>query len=141
MLTSTVEAEVTIPMTDTTRPKHPARRSRIAAMGVGVAAMAGLVGNMEVAGRAHAAATSSPSPTLPSFALETAQRHAQAADRAVAVAVRYPIVLTPHVVVHTVAAPAAPSYGGSSGGYSGGTVYAAAPRAAAPVASSGGSHP
>jgi hypothetical protein len=135
-----VETEVTIPMTDATRPKHPARRSRIAAMGVGVAAMAGLVGNMEVAGRAHASATSSPSPTLPSFALETAQRHAQAADRAVAVAVRYPIVLTPHVVVHTVAAPAAPSYGGSPGGYSGGTVYAG-PRAAAPVASSGGSHP
>ena len=103
--------------------------------------MAGLVGNMEVAGRAHAAATPSPSPTLPSFALETAQRHAQAADRAVAVTVRYPIVLTPHVVVHTVAAPAAaPSYVGSSGGYSGGAVYTA-PRAAAPVASSGGSHP
>ena len=126
--------------TDQTRKRHPARRSRIAAVGVGVAAMAGLVGNMEVAGRAHVAATSSPSPTLPSFAREAARRHALAADRAVAVAVRYPIVLTPHVVVHTVAAPAAPSYVGSSGGYSGGAVHTA-PRAAAPVASSGGSHP
>jgi hypothetical protein len=142
MAATTAEAEVTIPMTDAARKKHPARRSRIAAMGVGVAAMAGLVGNMEVAGRAHAAATPSPSPTLPSFAQETAQRHAEAADRAVAVTVRYPIVLTPHAVVHTVQAPApaAPSYVGSSGGYSGGAVYTA-PRAAAPVASSGGSHP
>jgi hypothetical protein len=131
--------------TDTPRRRHPARKSRIAAMGIGVAAMAGLAGHMEVAGR-HATATattaSTPAPLAPTLLDkgETARRHTVADQRLAAV--NMPIVLTPHVVVHTVAAPAAPSYAGSSGGYSGGTTYAAAPaRAAAPAASTGGSHP
>ena len=135
-------------MNDARRPRHTARRSRIAAMGVGGAAMAGLVGNMEVAGsHAHTAATASPTPLppMPGAKAETAYRHKVATDRLAAV--NLPIVLTPHVVVHTVAAPAAPSssgsYAASSGSYSGGAVYAAAApvRAAAPVASTGGSHP
>jgi hypothetical protein len=130
-------------MSEAPRPRHTARRSRIAAVGVGVAAMAGLVGNMEVAGsHAHTAATASPTPLppLPGAKAETAYRHKVALERLSAV--NMPIVLTPHAVVHTVVTPAAPSYAGSSGGYSGGTAYAAAPaRAAAPVASTGGSHP
>ena len=131
-------------MNDARRPSHTARRSRIAAMGVGVAAMAGLVGNMEVAG-SHATtattATPTPLPPQPGAKAETAYRHKVALERLKAV--NLPIVLTPHAVVHTVAAPAAPSYAASSGGYSGGTAYAAAApvRAAAPVASTGGSHP
>jgi hypothetical protein len=125
---------------DTTRPRHTARRSRIAAMGIGVAAMAGLVGNMEVTGsRAHAAAPPVPLPPSAADRAETAHRHMVALARLAAVSM--PIVLTPHAVVHTVTAPAAPSYGGSSGGYSAGAVYAAAPHAAAPAASTGGSHP
>jgi hypothetical protein len=133
--------------------RHPARRSRIAAVGVGLAAMAGLVSNMELAGRsAAAAAVISPA--------EAARRHAEAYDRAVAAALRPPIALTPHVIVHTVtvhvAAPVASSgftYA-AAGGYSsvgssssGGASWqsssavAAAPAPAAPVASTGGSHP
>jgi hypothetical protein len=117
-------------------------------MGIGVAAMAGLVGHMEVTGRqATATATVKPTPTPLTPTLrdkaEAARRHAVADQRLAAV--NMPIVLTPHAIVHTVAAPAAPSYSGgsyASGGYSGGAVYAAAPaRAAAPAASTGGSHP
>ena len=134
-------------MSEAPRPRHTARRSRIAAVGVGVAAMAGLVGNMEVAGsHAHTAATATPAPLppMPGAKAETAYRHKVALERLSAVSM--PIVLTPHAVVHTVVTPAAPSggsYAGSSGGYSGGTAYAAAPAraAAAPVASTGGSHP
>lgn len=132
-------------MNDATRPRHTARRSRIAAMGVGVAAMAGLVGNMEVAG-SHASVaavkpTTTPLPPQPDAKAEMAYRHKVALERLTAV--NLPIVLTPHAVVHTVAAPAAPSYAASSGGYAGGSAYAAAApvRAAAPVASTGGSHP
>ena len=130
-------------MSEAPRPRHTARRSRIAAVGVGVAAMAGLVGNMEVAGslaRTAATATPAPLPPMPGAKAETAYRHKVALERLSAVSM--PIVLTPHAVVHTVVTPAAPSYAGSSGGHSGGTAYAAAPaRAAAPVASTGGSHP
>ena len=98
-------------MTDQTPQRHPARRSRIAAMGIGVAAMAGLVGNMEVAGsKAHAAtSTPSPMPPAPGAKAEMAYRHKVAQERLAAV--RMPIVLTPHTVVHSVAAPAAPAYG------------------------------
>jgi hypothetical protein len=126
-------------MTDDTHQRHPARKSRIAAMGIGVAAMAGLVGNMELAGRSQAAATASATTASHTPELAAARRHAETLAGARAAALSRPIVLTPHVVVHSVAAPAAPS----SGGY----VYAAAPAAAsapvasAPVASTGGSHP
>jgi hypothetical protein len=131
--------------TDTPRRRHPAQKSRIAAMGIGVAAMAGLAGHMDVAGRhaaAKAATASTPAPLAPTLQdkAEAVRRHTVADQRLSAVSM--PIVLTPHAVVHTVAAPAAPSYARSYGGYSGGTTYAAAPaRAAAPAASTGGSHP
>ncbi len=116
------------------RPRHPARRSRIVAVGIGVAAMVGLVSNMEVSGsRAQAkdpAASTTKSSTRAKLGLPRSR-----SGKAVAVASRRPIVLTPHAVVHTVAAPAAGGSGGSGGS---GYVAAAAP-AAAPAASTGGS--
>jgi hypothetical protein len=145
-----VQQEKTTPL-DEAAPDPGARRTpgrkpvaggRVAAAGIGIAAMLGLVGNMELAnGRTGAA---KPAPTTALVSQPTAQgSHPGSATRlgkiAAAKASR-PIVLTPHVVVHSVSAPAT---GGYSGG--GGSTYAAAPRAAAapaaaPVASSGGSH-
>lgn len=114
------------------RPRHPARRSRIAAVGIGVAAMVGLVSNMEVSGsRAQAkdpAGSTAKSPARAKLGLPRSRSGK-------AVASRRPIVLTPHAVVHTVAAPAAGGSGGSGGS---GYVAAAAP-VAAPAASTGGS--
>jgi hypothetical protein len=110
---------------------------RIAVAGIGIAAMVGLVANMEIAdGRAHAA---DPAPAAAPVAQITKedmhQWVADAVGRAADAKANRPIVLTPHAVVHTVGVPA------SGGGYSGGgSGYAAAP-AAAPVASSGGSRP
>ena len=130
-----------------TRPA--ARRSRIAAVGIGVAAMVGLVSTMEVSG-SHAQATAGASATAgPSLALDAAYHRAMALRRATAAALNRPIVLTPHTVVHAV--------GGSSSGGSGGYVSSAgsgytttsssssassapAAPAAAPVASTSGSH-
>jgi hypothetical protein len=115
----------------------PRKRStaggRIAATGVGIAAMLGLVANMEMADVHAKAAT----PTAPSAA-KSAQRSVKGVRQATvapgklaAAKQNRPIVLTPHAVVHTVAAPS--SGGGGGGGYA----YSAP--AAAPVASSGGS--
>jgi len=114
-------------MTEKTR--HPARRSRIAAVGIGVAAMAGLVGNMQVADGRTKAAEPAPSSTGQAHrAAAAAVRAGLQAQKAVA---RRPIVLTPHAVVRSVTAPA------SAG--SGGSVYVAPAPAAAPVASTSGS--
>jgi len=124
------------------------RAGRVAAAGVGVAAMLGLVAQMQVAGNAAAAAAAAapmpakPAGPAPSTALlrweqGVHQGPATNPQRYAAVDARKPIVLTPHTIVNTVG-------GGSSGGYSGGYTAAApsysAP-AAPPVASSGGSAP
>jgi hypothetical protein len=115
----------------------PRKRStaggRIAATGVGIAAMLGLVANMEMADvHAKAAAPTTPSATKSAQRSVTGVRQGKAAPGKVATAKQNrPIVLTPHAVVHTVAAPS--SGGGGGGGYA----YSAP--AAAPVASSGGS--
>ena len=118
------------------RGRHPVAGGRIAAAGIGIAAMLGLVANMQVAsGRTRSA---DPAPTVGLSSQPTAKsfRHAGGIGpgRIAAAKVSRPIVLTPHAVVHTVAAPAASGSGGS--GYA-----AAAPApAAAPVASTSGSH-
>jgi hypothetical protein len=124
----------------TERARHPARRSRIAALGVGVAAMAGLVSNMEVADSRAQVAVPEPSSA---WILESATVAADTAGaRSRQIAAPRPIVLTPRVVVHTVTAPA--TGGGSSG--SGGattaapTVAPAPAPATAPAASTSGSH-
>ncbi len=117
---------------------------RIAAAGIGLAAMAGLVANMEVAsGKAPSqpAADAGPRPALGAVRWEQSAFHGPATQPgriADAGKVR-PIVLTPHTVVHTVGGgpsggSSASSSAGPSAGYS-----APAPAAAAPVASSGGS--
>lgn len=126
-------------MTDTTRStkrRHPAARARMAAAGVGVAAMAGLVANMQVTqGRTQAAngAPLAPPQKMVVIVHKGVKPGSQAAKA------NKPIVLTAHAVVRTVSAP---SSGGSSG--SSGPGYTAAPAAApaaAPVASTGGSAP
>jgi hypothetical protein len=130
---------------------RPARRrargvtaGRVVAAGAGIAAMLGLVSQMQVAGGDTAGAAPA-APTPASAASDAALLRAEqdthpgsAADPqsyAVAAA-REPIVLTPHTIVKTVGGASA----GGSGGY-----YAAAPSysapAAAPVATSGGSAP
>jgi hypothetical protein len=117
------------------RPRHPARRSRIVAVGIGVAAMAGLVSNMEVSG--SRAQTKDPAGSGSGSSTRAELLSPRARSRVAATAPkRRAIVLTPHAVVHTVAAPAS----GGSGG-SGGYRYAApAPApAAAPVATTSGS--
>ena len=118
--------------------RAPRKRSgnggRIAAAGIGIAAMAGLVANMEVsAGRAQAATKVSTASLVTQHAAKNPHQGAVLGNLAVAAA-KKPIVLTPHAVVNTVSAPA------SSGGYYSAASYSAAP-AAAPVASSGGSKP
>jgi hypothetical protein len=108
--------------------------------GIGIAAMLGLVANMEVAdGRTQSA---NPAPSSAPVSQRTPkgahQSAARGPGRVAAAKPSRPIVLTPHAVVHTVSAPAT---GGSGGSYSGGSGYAAAPApAAAPVASTSGSH-
>lgn len=112
--------------------------------GVGIAALLGLVTNMEVTeGRVKSADPAS-SPALVS--LRTAKgAHAGPAPglvKVAAVKASRPIVLTPHAVVHTVGAPSSGGGGSSSGGggyYSAPAAAAAPAPAAAPVASSGGS--
>ena len=115
--------------------------------GVGIAALLGLVTNMEVTeGRAKSADPAS-SPALVSLrTAKGAHPRAVAAPGMVAVAkVNKPIVLTPHAVVHTVGGASSGGYSGGGSSYSGGSGYAAAPApaaapAAAPVVSSSGSH-
>jgi hypothetical protein len=115
--------------------RRSAAGGRIVAAGVGIAAMLGLVANMEVAdGSAKAVTPVKASPTSDQRAAKGVRQGTTAAPGRVAAAqVKRPIVLTPHAVVHTVTAP---SSGGSSGG---GYAYSAPAAAAAPVASSGGS--
>jgi hypothetical protein len=137
-----------VPDTDDARTDEGAARSgarpaphkrstaggRIAATGVGIAAMLGLVANMEMADvHAKAAAPTAPSAAKSAQRSVKGVRQGTAAPGKVATAKQNrPIVLTPHAVVHTVAAP-------SSGGGGGGYAYSASAPAAAPVASSGGS--
>jgi hypothetical protein len=115
------------------RKRHTVAGGRIAAAGVGIAAMMGLVANMEVAnGNAKAVTPAKVSATSVQRAAKGVRQGTPAAPGEVAAAkVNHPIVLTPHAVVNTVSAP---SSGGSSGGG-----YAYSAPAAAPVASSGGS--
>ena len=104
-------------------------------MAIGIAAMAGLVANMEVsAGRAQAATKVSTASLVTQHTAKNPHQAAVLGNLAVAAANK-PIVLTPHAVVNTVSAPA------SSGGSYSGASYSAAPAASAPVASSGGSKP
>jgi len=118
---------------------------RIAAAGVGVAAVLGLTANMQLAGsHAEAAQAATPAPTGPAPSMAALrweksafQGPATKPDRLVASTGRKPIVLTPHTIVNTVG-------GGSSGGSSGGSYagsYAAPVAAAAPVATTSGSAP
>jgi hypothetical protein len=135
-------------MTDELGAKPPQKRrgvaaGRIAAAGIGLAAMAGLVANMEVASSktpAQPAQDTGPRPTLGALRWEQNAFHGPATQpRRIADAGKVrPIVLTPHTVVHTMGGG---SSGGGSGGYTGGSSggYSAAAPAAAPVASSGGS--
>jgi len=117
-------------MTD--KARHPARRSRIVAFGIGLAAMAGLVGNMQVAnGRAKA---TDPAPSSSGSAHRAAATVERAGAQSRQASASRPIVLTPHAVVRSVVAPAT---GGS--GSSGGSGYAAPAPAAAPVATTSGS--
>jgi len=119
--------------------------SRIAAAGVGVAAVLGLTANMQLAGshaqaaQAAAPTPAGPAPSIAALAWEKSafQGPATKPDRLVASTGRKPIVLTPHTIVNTVG-------GGSSGGSSGGSYagsYAAPAAAAAPVATTSGSTP
>ena len=127
------------PLANPAPPRATRRRSgnggRIAAAGIGIAAMAGLVANMEVsAGRAQAATKVSTASLVTQHTAKNPHQSAVLGNQAVAAANK-PIVLTPHAVVNTVSAPA------SSGGSYSGASYSAAPAASAPVASSGGSKP
>ena len=116
--------------------KRSGNGGRIAAAGIGIAAMAGLVANMEVsAGRAQAATKVSTASLVAQRAAKNPHQGAVLGKLALAKSNK-PIVLTPHAVVNTVSAPAS-----SGGSYSGAASYSAAPAAAAPVASSGGSAP
>ena len=116
------------------RRRHSVAGGRIAAAGIGIAAMLGLVANMEVAdGNAKAVTPTKASATSAQrTAKGSGQGTAAVPGKVAAAKVKRPIVLTPHAVVHTVSAP---SSGGSGGGYA----YSAPAPAAAPVASSGGS--
>ena len=137
------------PMTERGK-RAPGRASKIAATGIGVAAMAGLVTQMEV-GAASQAKPVKPPVAPPSVEQEKTQ-HLSIMRQATELARLQPIVLTPHVVVHTVTVQggsysggyAATGYSSGSGGYvagAGAAAAAPAPAAAAPVASTGGSHP
>ena len=126
------------------RKRRGVAGGRIAAAGIGIAAMVGLVANMEVANSkapAEPGATTGPVPSLGALRAEQSMFQGPATQpRRIADAGKVrPIVLTPHTVVNTVGGG---SSGGSSGGYSGGysSGYSAPVAAAAPVASSSGSH-
>ena len=133
---------------ETGTPERGARRrssvagGRIAAAGIGIAAMLGLVANMQVSEGQTKAPAPAPTTPLATKGAPKGLRSGAVSPGQVAMAkVNQPIVLTPHTVVHSVAG--ASSSSGSSGGYSGGysasySAPAAAP--AAPVASTSGSH-
>lgn len=110
---------------------------RIAAAGIGIAAMLGLAANMQVAsGRASVAPAAGPAPSVGAQSTAKGLHHGLVTSPGLIAAakVKKPIVLTPHAVVNTVSAP---SSGGSGGSYAGSY---SAPAAAAPVASTSGSH-
>ena len=123
---------------------------RVVAASAGIAAMVGLVAQMQVAGAATAGAapewpaSSGPKPSTALLRWEQGVHQGPATNpqRYAAADARTPIVLTPHTIVNTVGGGS--SGGSSSGGYSGGYAASApsysAP-AAPPVASSGGSAP
>jgi hypothetical protein len=116
--------------------KRSANAGRIAAAGIGIAAMAGLVANMEIS--AGNAQTGKAGASTVSLVTQPAARNPHQGAVLVKLAearAHKPIVLTPHAVVNTVSAQ---SSGGGS--YSAAGSYSA-PAAAAPVASSGGSRP
>lgn len=118
-----------------TRQRHSVAAGRVAAAGIGIAAMLGLVANMQVADGSAKSASPATSPALANQHTVKGVHHgtASAPGRIAAAKAKRPIVLTPHAVVHTVGAT-------SSGGYSGGSGYAAASApAAAPVTSTSGS--
>jgi hypothetical protein len=134
-----------------TRRRPSAARARIAVAGIGFTAMLALVGNMEFSeGRTQSADPAlSSAVASPRTIVVVHQGAAPASIKAAAGGPSRPIVLTAHAVVRTVKAPAT----GGSGGYvaasaTGGSAYAtagggsapAAAPAAAPVASTGGSH-
>jgi hypothetical protein len=134
----TLEREQSTKEKTTVVNRHAARRSRIAAVGVGAAVMAGLVSQMEIsANSAQATATPVPPAGPAKRAAADALSAARAKATAAATAASRPIVLTPHAVVNTVAGPATTSSSASSGS---GYVAPAAP-AAAPAATTGGSQP
>jgi hypothetical protein len=108
------------------RPRKSVAAGRLVAAGIGLAAMAGLVANMEMAGTRAEAAKAAAAGTA--AAQKGTKGAAPVRYAAAKVKKKRPIVLTPHTVVHTVSAPA-PSGGG----------YVASAPAAAPVASTGGS--
>jgi len=127
------------------RKRRGVAAGRIAAAGVGVAAVLGLAANMQLAGgHAEAAQAATPTPHGPEPSVAalrwektTFQGPATKPDRLVAATGRKAIVLTPHTIVHTVG-------GGSSGGSSGSSYsgsYSAPAAAAAPVATTSGSTP
>ena len=127
--------------------RRPAVRGRIVATGIGIAAMVGLVANMEIASGRARPATPAPRVALVAPGSSNGSGTNVALGSAAATAAKQPrtIVLKPHVVVRTVGGTS----GGSSGSSSGGSGYAAAPAAqaapasapaAAPAASTGGSH-
>jgi hypothetical protein len=125
-----------LPEAQSSALRSPRRRGsgtggRIAAASIGVAAMVGLVANMEItSSKAEATKAAAPGVASTQPVAQTA-RKAAAPVKVAEAKVRRPIVLTPHTVVHTVSAP---SSGAGSGG--GSTYSAPAP---APVASTGGS--
>lgn len=119
-----------------TAPRHPVAGGRIAAAGIGIAAMLGLVATMEVADGQTGPATPVPSRTLGSES--TATIPPRGVDgrlgRLAAAEANRPIVLTPRAVVRSVSVPAPGGPGGS------GSAAAPAPApVAAPVASTSGS--
>jgi hypothetical protein len=112
----------------------------MAAAGVGIAAMAGLVANMQVtSGRTQGtnAALSLATPQNTVVIVHNGVKPGSKAAKA-----NKPIILTAHAVVRTVSAPSSGGSGGSGGSaYAAPAAASAAAPAAAPVASTGGSAP
>jgi hypothetical protein len=135
-----------------TQRSRSTARARIVVAGMGFTAMLALVGTMELSEGQSLAPPPSAASTTPKAVVVVHPGTAPASIKAAAGVSRRPIVLTAHAVVRTVKSPAS----GGSGGYvaasssagsgyvstsSGGSSQAAAPApAAAPVASTSGSH-
>jgi hypothetical protein len=120
------------------RKRSGVAAGRIAAAGIGIAAMVGLVANMEVANSktpAKSAPGAGPAPALGALRWEKSAFLGPATQpgRIADAGKVHPIVLTPHTIVKTVGGG---SSGGSSGGYASSSYSAPA---AAPVATTSGS--